>query len=88
VEVQRRVVADTGIRHALLSDPELKLAQALGLPTFNMDQTDWYRRTVIVVEHGRIAWASYPVASASSASEAVAWISGLGEKVAGARNGG
>jgi peroxiredoxin len=40
VEVQRRVVADTGIRHTLLSDPELKLAQALGLPTFNMDQTD------------------------------------------------
>ena len=38
LDVQRRVIADTGVRHMLLSDPDLVLAQTLGLPTFRLDQ--------------------------------------------------
>ena len=48
LDVQRRAIADTGVRHTLLSDPDLVLAQALGLPTFRLDQAEWYRRLVVV----------------------------------------
>lgn len=43
-DAQRRVVADTGMSHMLLSDPDLVLAGTLGLPTFNMDHADGYCR--------------------------------------------
>jgi peroxiredoxin len=82
-EMQRRAVADARIGHALLSDPELELASALGLPTFNVDGRDWYCRLVLVLARGRIAAVFHPVADASgSASEALVWIREQGEPVA------
>lgn len=82
-EEQRWAVAGAQIEHALLSDPELKLAAALGLPTFNVDGMDWYCRLVLVLERARIAAVLYPVADASlSAWEALEWIRGQGESVA------
>jgi peroxiredoxin len=74
VDALRRVAADTGVSHPLLSDPDLQLARALGLPTFNMDHTDWYCRLTLVVDRGRVAAAFYPTSAARSGGEAVAWI--------------
>jgi peroxiredoxin len=81
VDVQRRVAADTGVRHTLLSDPGLLLASALGLPTFNMDRDDWYCRFTVVIQGGRIAAAFYPSSAARSAGEAIAWIRERGVQV-------
>lgn len=83
LDVQRRVIADTGVRHTLLSDPGLALAQTLSLPTFRLDQAQWYRRLVVVMEEDRIVAAFYPVTNTAGAtSKAVAWIRGSGEQVA------
>jgi peroxiredoxin len=83
LEVQRRVIADTGVRHTLLSDPDLVLAQTLGLPTFRLDQAEWYRRLVVVMEEDRIVAVFYPATNTpGAASQAVAWIRGSGEQVA------
>lgn len=79
VDAQRRVVADAGASHTLLSDPDLRLAGAPGLPTFNMDHSDWYCRLTVVVHRGRAAVAFYPISAARSAGEAVAWIREQGE---------
>ncbi len=45
----------------LLSDPGLRLAAALGLPTFEAAGMTLYRRLTLVAEDGRIAKAFYPV---------------------------
>jgi peroxiredoxin len=77
VDAQRRVAAGTGVSHTLLSDPDLVLARALGLPTFNMDRDDWYCRVTILIQGGRIAAAFHPSA-ARSAGEAIARIQDQG----------
>lgn len=82
VDAQRRVVAATGVSHALLSDPDLVLAGALGLPTFNLDHADWYCRFTVMIHRGRIAAAFSPTSAARSAGEAAAWIREQGEQVA------
>ncbi len=79
VDAQRRVVTDAGVSHTLLSDSDLELAGALGLPTFNMDKSDWYCRLTVMVHRGRVAGAFYPISAARSAGEAVAWIREQGE---------
>jgi peroxiredoxin len=79
VEGQRRAAADTKAGHILLSDPELQLAQALELPTFNVDNADWYRRVTLVIAEGAIAQAFAPLrAAAQSAVQAIAWIRAQG----------
>jgi peroxiredoxin len=45
----------------LLSDPGLRLAAALGLPTFEAAGTTLYRRLTLVAEDRRIVKAFYPV---------------------------
>jgi peroxiredoxin len=55
VEGQRRAVADTEARHVLLSDPGVRLARALGLATFNVDDADWYCRLTLLVMDGTIS---------------------------------
>jgi peroxiredoxin len=63
----------------LLSDPDLQLALALGLPTFNVDNTDWYCRLTLVITEGTVAQAFSPVVSARrSAAQAIAWMRGQG----------
>jgi peroxiredoxin len=80
VEGQRRAVADTKAGHLLLSDPELQLAQALGLPTFNVDNADWYRRVTLAIAEGSVAQAFSPLpGAAQSAAQAIAWIRAQGD---------
>jgi peroxiredoxin len=75
VEGQRRAAADTKAGHILLSDHELQLARALGLPTFNVDNADWYRRVTLLLAEGSIAQAFSALGGAAqSAAQAIAWI--------------
>lgn len=45
----------------LLSDPELLLADRLGLPTFEAAGTNLYKRLTLIAETGRIVKVFYPV---------------------------
>ena len=63
----------------LLSDPELRLAQALGLPTFAVDGITLYRRLTLVAEAGKIVKAFYPVFPPDrDAAEVLGWLSERG----------
>jgi len=45
----------------VISDPELRLRDALGLPTFETSGLELYKRLAIVAEAGRIVKVFYPV---------------------------
>jgi peroxiredoxin len=63
------------IPHLLLSDPELLVADALELPTFEKDGGPWYERLTLVVGLGRVQKAFFPVANAArSAAQVIAWM--------------
>jgi peroxiredoxin len=63
------------IPFALLSDPDLLLAAALGLPTFEVEGMTLYRRLTLVVERRRIVKAFYPVFPPDrDAGEVLAWL--------------
>jgi peroxiredoxin len=72
---QSSVVAALGVGHPLLHDADARVGRALGLPTFSVDDVDWYCRAALVVDDGVIVHAFYPLASAvSSPGQAVAWM--------------
>jgi peroxiredoxin len=58
---QAEFAAREHIPFALLSDPELRLAAALRLPTFEVDGMTLYRRLTLIAEAGRIVKTFYPV---------------------------
>ncbi|HET9118944.1 MAG TPA: peroxiredoxin [Solirubrobacterales bacterium] len=61
----------------LLSDPSLELATALGLPTFSVDGMTLYKRVTLVVRHGEIVRAFYPVFPPDrNAADVLAWVAG------------
>jgi peroxiredoxin len=60
-EEQRQFAAREHIPFPLLSDSDLKLAAALGLPTFDVAGMTLYRRLTLVAEAGAIVKAFYPV---------------------------
>ena len=45
----------------VIADPELRLRDALGLPTFRVEGLELYKRLTFVAENGRIAKVFYPV---------------------------
>ena len=60
----------------LLSDPGLRLAEALGLPTFEVEGMTLYRRLTLIARDGRIVKAFYPVFPPDrNAAEVLAWLS-------------
>lgn len=60
---------------ALLSDPQLQLAPALTLPTFEVAGTRLYKRITLVVEDGEVAKAFYPVFPPDgNAADVLAWL--------------
>ena len=66
-----------GMPFPVLADPELKLRDELGLPTFETCGLELYRRMAIVAENGRIAKVFYPVFPPDqNASEVLAWLAG------------
>jgi peroxiredoxin len=59
----------------VLSDPELRLAEALGLPTFEFESARLYKRITLVLERGRVARAFYPVFPPNeNAAEVTRWL--------------
>jgi peroxiredoxin len=63
------------LRFPLLSDPELRLASALGLPTFEFGGDRLYRRVSLVLAAGRIAKVFHPVFPPDeNAAEVLAWL--------------
>ena len=63
------------IPFALLSDPELRLAEALRLPTFDVAGMTLYRRLTLVAEAGTIVKSFYPVFPPDHDAAAVlAWL--------------
>jgi len=65
------------LRFPLLSDPQLELATALELPTFQVAGMTLYKRVTLVVRDGKIAKAFYPVFPPDrNAADVLAWLSG------------
>ena len=63
------------IPYPLLSDHELKLAEAMGLPTFETSGLRLYKRLTFVAEQGRIVKVFYPVFPPDrNADEVLAWL--------------
>lgn len=58
---QRLFAAREHMPFALFSDPELRLAEALDVPTFEAGGMRLYKRITLIVERGAIATALYPV---------------------------
>jgi len=58
---QAEFAAREHIPFQLLSDPDLRLAEALRLPTFEVDGMTLYKRLSFVAEAGRIVKVFYPV---------------------------
>jgi peroxiredoxin len=59
----------------LLADPDRRLADALGLPTFDVAGMTLYKRLTLVVRAGRIVKVFYPVFPPDeNAEEVLAWI--------------
>ena len=72
---QREAVERLALPHPVVADPELRLAAALQLPTFEFEGTRLYRRLALVAERGRIVKVFYPVFPPDeNAAEVVAWL--------------
>jgi peroxiredoxin len=68
------------IPYPLLSDDGLRLAGALGLPTFEVESRTFYRRLTFIAAEGRIFKVFYPVFPPDrDAAEVLAWLGGHAE---------
>jgi peroxiredoxin len=61
VAEQREVVGRLGLPYALASDPLLTVAEALDLPTFEVDGMRLYKRITLIVDRGNIVKVFSPV---------------------------
>lgn len=62
----------------VIADPELRLRDALTLPTFEFAGATLYKRVTLVLEAGRVRHVFYPVFPPDrNATEVVAWLDGL-----------
>ena len=74
---QREAAERLALPHPVVADPELRLAGALRLPTFDFEGTRLYKRLAFVAERGRIVKVFYPVFPPDeNAAEVVAWLEG------------
>jgi peroxiredoxin len=72
---QREFAERERIPFPLLSDPDLRLAAELRLPTFEVEGMTLYRRLTLVAEEGQIVKALYPVFPPDrDAAEVLAWL--------------
>jgi peroxiredoxin len=77
IDEQREAVERLGLPHAVAADPELRAADAVGLPTFEFDGDRLYKRLALVAEEGRIVKVFYPVFPPDeNAAEVLAWLRG------------
>lgn len=81
IDEQREAAERLGLPHAVAADPELRLAGALGLPTFDFAGLRLYKRLSLVAEGGRIVKVFYPVFPPDeNAAEVVAWLTQHGRQ--------
>jgi peroxiredoxin len=74
-EAQKGFAGRKEINFPLLSDPELKLADELHLPTFTAGDLRLYKRLTMVAESGRIVKVFYPVFPPDThPAEVLAWV--------------
>lgn len=74
-EHQREAAERLHLPFPLLSDPELRLATALELPTFEVDGTRLYKRLTLIARAGVIVKVFYPVFPPDrNAAEVIAWL--------------
>ncbi len=72
-------LAKVSCNHLLISDPELRLADALDLPTTELEGRRGYSRLTLVTNDGRIAKVFYPVSNpAADATRVIAWMKTVG----------
>jgi peroxiredoxin len=77
IDEQREAADRLQLLHAVAADPELRVADALRLPTFEFDGRRLYKRLTLVAEEGRIVKVFYPVFPPDeNAAEAVVWLRG------------
>jgi peroxiredoxin len=75
LEQQREFARREQIPYPLLSDPELRLADTLQLPTFEADGRRFYRRLTFVARAQRITKVFYPVFPPhQNASQVLSWL--------------
>ena len=75
IEEQRETAERLQLPHAVAADPDLRLAEALRLPTFDFEDRTLYRRLALVAESGRIVKVFYPVFPPDeNAAEVAAWL--------------
>ncbi len=75
IDDQREAVERLQLPHAVAADPQLRLADALDLPTFEFDGRRLYKRLALVAEGGRIVKVFYPVFPPDeNAAEIAAWL--------------
>jgi len=61
----------------VVADPELRLRDSLGLPTFEFDGVTLYKRVTLVLEEGGVTKVFYPVFPPDrNAAEVVSWLRG------------
>jgi peroxiredoxin len=73
------------IPYPLLSDNDLRLADALGLPTFEAEGRTFYHRLTFIAAAGRIVKVFYPVFPPDrDAGEVLAWLCGRSDSEAAA----
>jgi peroxiredoxin len=74
---QLEFVERNHISYPVIADPELRLGQALRLPTFEVEGVTLYKRITLVVEGCAVAKVFYPVFPPDkNAEEVVAWLRG------------
>jgi peroxiredoxin len=72
---QSEFAARMSLPFAILSDPELRLAELLGLPTFEAGGQRLYKRLTMIVSDGRIEHVFYPIFPPDRhAGEVVSWL--------------
>ncbi len=74
-DYQQEMVARLGVEFPVLSDPAMKLGEALNLPTMEAGHMTLYRRLTMIVRRGRIEHVMYPVFPPDrNAADVVAWL--------------
>jgi peroxiredoxin len=72
---QREAARRLDLPFELLSDERLAFAEALGLPTFEVEGTTLLKRLTLIIEDGRIEQVFYPVfPPGKNAEEVLAWL--------------
>ena len=78
-DYQAELVDRLNLPFEILSDPELALVDALGLPTFIANGAPLYKRITLILADGRIEHAFYPIFPPDQhASEVLEWLSERG----------